>query len=298
MPLPEAGEDRRVTLRAGALSVELAPACGGRLSALRVERADGPTDIIPPLGPWRSEPRSWPKEGAYPLFPYSNRIRDAKLLHAGRVIALRSHPLVPPHAIHGTAHLKPWTLVAADAASAEISLDFQPDEDWPWAFEARQAFALSPEGLTVDLSICNRAEEPAPAGIGWHPYFVTRSGSDWRHDGKRLWRLGPDTVTTGEVTDYAGEAGDNLYLSRWTRASLIHPDGSGVVIEGDPALDHLILHRPAVGDYACIEPVSHAADGFNLAAKGVEGTGTVILQPGETLEGTVRLRLLPETPGH
>ncbi len=137
------------------------------------------------------------------------------------------------------------------------------------------------------------AIEPAPAGIGWHPYFLCAPDSVWRHDARTLWRLGPDFVPTGEASPYAGETDDNLYLSGWSRAALIHADGSGVAIEADPPLDHLILHRPAAGGYLCIEPVSHGADGFNLAEKGVGGTGTVILQPGETLDGTVRLSLLP-----
>ncbi len=293
MVLTDLAEDRRVALRAGTLSAEIAPACGGRLARLRVEGDSGPTDIVPPLGPWRSEPRSWPKEGAYPLFPYSNRIRGAVLQHAGRAIALRPHPAAPPHALHGPAHLRPWRLLSSNDSSAEIALDYAPDEDWPWAFEARQAFALTPEGLTLRLSICNMADEPAPAGIGWHPYLLCAPDSVWRHDARTLWRLGPDFVPTGECVPCAGETDDNLHLSCWSRAALIHPDGTGVVIEGDPTLDHLILHRPATGAYLCIEPVSHAADGFNLAARGVDGTGSVILQPGETLAGTVRLMLLP-----
>ncbi len=289
----DVAEDRRVTLRAGTLSAELAPTCGGRLAMLRVDGASGPVDIVPPLGPWRSEARSWPKEGAYPLFPYSNRIRGAVLHHAGRDVALRPHPAAPPHALHGPAHLRPWRLLSSDEANAEIALDYAPDEDWPWAFEARQAFALTPDGLTLRLSIRNRSDEPAPAGIGWHPYLLCAPASVWRHDAQTLWRLGADFVPTGESVPYAAETDDNLYLSRWSRAALVHADGSGVAIKGDPALDHLILHRPATGGYLCIEPVSHVADGFNLAARGVDGTGSVILQPGETLAGTVRLTLLP-----
>ncbi len=142
----EAGEDRRLTLRAGALSAEIAPDCGGRLAALRIEGAFGATDIVPPLGPWLSERRGWPKEGAYPLFPYSNRIRDAVLRHAGRDFMLRPHPAAPPHALHGPAHLRQWRLLSSDDSRAEIGLDYLPDDDWPFAFEARQAFTLGPDG--------------------------------------------------------------------------------------------------------------------------------------------------------
>ncbi|MEI6761786.1 MAG: hypothetical protein WCO22_15190 [Betaproteobacteria bacterium] len=43
--------------------------------------------------------------------------------------------------------------------------------------------------------------------------------------------------------------------------------------------------------YLCLEPVSHVADGFNLAARGVPGTGTVQLRHGEVLQGRLSIRL-------
>ncbi len=185
----------------------------------------------------------------------------------------------------------------AGAARAEIVLDYAPDEDWPWAFHARQAFDLSDGGLTLHLSIRNDADSPAPAGIGWHPYFSCTPRSVIRHDARRLWRLGPDFIPDGHVTPFAGETDDNLYLSDWTSAALVHADGSGVAIEAGASLGHLILHRPPGGGYSCIEPVSHLADGFNLATKGIAGTGCAILEPGAVLSGSVRLALLPAPQG-
>jgi len=43
----------------------------------------------------------------------------------------------------------------------------------------------------------------------------------------------------------------------------------------------------------CVEPVSHVADGFNLAARGIDGTGTVWLPAGGELQGQLRLSLSP-----
>ena len=49
-----------------------------------------------------------------------------------------------------------------------------------------------------------------------------------------------------------------------------------------------MIYIPPGQDYFCVEPVSHANDGFNLAARGVAGTGVRVLQPGETLRGSLR----------
>ena len=61
--------------------------------------------------------------------------------------------------------------------------------------------------------------------------------------------------------------------------------------QADTALSHLVLHRPADPLYLCIEPVSHVADGFNLAARAVRGTGSVFLPQGGQLRGELTLSL-------
>ena len=43
--------------------------------------------------------------------------------------------------------------------------------EWPWAYEARQEFALDERGLSVRLTCRNASGEPMPCGLGQHPYF-------------------------------------------------------------------------------------------------------------------------------
>ncbi len=52
-----------------------------------------------------------------------------------------------------------------------------------------------------------------------------------------------------------------------------------------PVWQHLVVYRPDNLAYLCLEPVSHVADGFNQAARGVQDTGTRWLAPGESLSG-------------
>lgn len=51
------------------------------------------------------------------------------------------------------------------------------------------------------------------------------------------------------------------------------------------------LH-PVGGDCFCLEPVSDVNDGFNLLERGIEDTGVRVLTLGQTLAGTVRLRIV------
>jgi aldose 1-epimerase len=64
-------------------------------------------------------------------------------------------------------------------------------------------------------------------------------------------------------------------------------------LQADPLFGHLVVHRPDPPHYLCLEPVSHVANGFNLADAGVAGTGTRMLAPGESMGGQIRIALMP-----
>jgi aldose 1-epimerase len=55
---------------------------------------------------------------------------------------------------------------------------------------------------------------------------------------------------------------------------------------------HLVIYVPPGQDFFCIEPVSHVNDGFNLLDRGVEDTGVHVLTPGQTLAGTICMRIM------
>ena len=98
------------------------------------------------------------------MAPFAGRVRDASLAFAGATYALR--PSLPPHAIHGTVLDRPWRLVG----EGTIATDLGPD--WPFAGWAVQRFDLGPDHLTFRLEV--HGDEPMPASIGWHPYFLRR----------------------------------------------------------------------------------------------------------------------------
>ena len=83
------------------------------------------------------------------------------------------------------------------------------------------------------------------------------------------------------------------HLSHWDGAATwrCSPD-QDAVLQADPLFGHLVVHRPDSPRYLCLEPVSHVANGFNLADSGVAGTGTRMLAPGESMGCRVRIALL------
>jgi aldose 1-epimerase len=279
---------------------------GGRVAALwREEPRNRRTDVVVPLPDGDYDPLAWPKAGIYPLVPWSNRIRNAQLQADGGPVALRPHPACAPHALHGFAHELPWEIVESGADCLSMSYVHAPDQRspgvWPWPFRAVQRLSLDGAGLTLELSVTNTGDKAMPAGLGVHPFLAAAPGDRLRFTADTLWPADADgcghaavALTAGEARHDAvlGQRGDTRFFAGFGGiASLARGDGSRVVIETGAPFDHLVLHVPDGTPYACIEPVTHVADAFNLAAAGVQGTGARILQPGDTLAGLVRLGL-------
>jgi aldose 1-epimerase len=153
---PAAPDDEPDVLRLSAPGVDVAIdlAVGGRLASLVI---DG-RELLKTSG---DGPITW---GSFPMAPYAGRIRDAVLTFGGRRRALPA--AMPPHAIHGTVLERRWHIVG----DATITTELGPA--WPFAGGVVQRFDLAADHLTCRMEL--HADEPMPASIGWHPYFVRR----------------------------------------------------------------------------------------------------------------------------
>jgi len=76
-----------------------------------------------------------------------------------------------PHSVHGVAWQRPWQELSASDTQAEIAYAHEPDAHWPFAFEVRQRFVLDAGSLEMHFAFSNKAGQPQPVGLGWHPYF-------------------------------------------------------------------------------------------------------------------------------
>lgn len=175
-----------------------------------------------------------------------------------------------------------------------------PDADWPWRFEAFLAIGVQPRSLLLEMQLVNRDRAAMPAGIGCHPYVPSMVGdtltfsaqTEWSRDRDFL-ALEPVRGSAGirTVSDHQFGQGDKTsFHGGWNgEARLQRADGRLLRFMATPSLSHLVVHRPGDSPYLCIEPVSHVPDGFNLSARGVGGTGTVILHANGSLSGQLEI---------
>jgi len=290
------GSDARamdlLTLRAGDAAVELAPDAGGAVTRYWLARGRVTLEWLRPTPDGALRAGHPYRAAAFPLVPYSNRIREGRFSFRGRPVV---EPLNRPperHAIHGHGWQARWQPTHVRPASARLEYR-HPAGAWPWAYHATQQLTLAPSRLTIELSLTNESTTAMPAGLGWHPYFPRTRSSTIAADVRAMWRTDAEKLPTELVPPPAapfGRGRDNCFVGWSRRATIEWPErGARLVMRAEPPLDYLVVFTPARRPFFCVEPVSHVTDAFNLADAGRDDTGMLALDPGETLRTAVVL---------
>lgn len=245
----------------------------------------------PVLRPAPDDAASARQSAAYPLVPFSNRIGQGQMGWGGQSHALRNGFNAEPHALHGVGFMRAWSVVEQGVDSLRLRLDHQPDEFWPFAFEAEQCFELLADGLRFTISATNKDSRTQPMGLGWHPYFVRRPGCRLDLPVHTQWLAGhdllPQALTTrdglhGAVADMRL---DHCFKGAGSVAEMVDAD-LRLSLEADSRF--WVVFTPADAAYFCVEPVTHLNNAVQQADPLAQGL--VALAPGETLRQVVRLR--------
>ncbi|RYE44027.1 MAG: aldose 1-epimerase [Hyphomicrobiales bacterium] len=281
-----------IELRAGRLRCELHPQLGGAIAGFWLD--DQPVLRSTPAAQLTSARLA----GSYPLVPFSNRIGHASLVWQGT-----QHPLVrnngdEPHAIHGVGWQRPWSVLDSDATSAMLAYEHRADPSWPFAFDCSQSFRLAPDGLQMTLAMTNQSGQPAPAGLGWHPYFTKRPGSRIALQVTGRWEMGPDKLPTKRVpvqgvdAECASLAVDHCF-DGWDGVAQLRDEVMNVTVRSE--LTRVVVFTNHTRPYVAIEPVSHVNNAVHLYASGVpaQELGLRVLHPGETMLAQMAIEVEP-----
>ena len=280
--------DHALELTSGALRLALRPDLGGCIAGfwfdtLPILRSTEPGDL-----------QAARPSGCYPLIPYSNRLGYRRFRWHGKDHTTQPNFDDSPHSVHGMGWQRPWTVESARADDAVLTLVHPGDADWPFAFEARQAFSLTASGLNLGLSITNTANEPAPVGLGWHPYFPKRPRSRLHIELTERWESDATGLPTRKVPQ-AGIDGDVAHLAfdhcfeGWSGPARLRDEKLGLRITS--SLPYLVVFTPGLKDYYCVEPVSHVSNAIHMAEPAQHGLRT--LMPGERFEAWMKIEVSP-----
>jgi aldose 1-epimerase len=279
-------------LRAGELSLTLAPEIGGSIARYDLLRAGQATPLMRPAPEGFTEA----VQGAcFPLVPYSNRIRDGVFTFGDREVRLRPNMPPQPHPLHGFGWRGPWRVVAQADASATLAFDW-PGGEWPWAFSARQTVTLDDAGLAITLTVENGSDETMPAGLGLHPFYPCPPGTVLDTVVTEVFPVDAELYPTGRepaVSRYdlrnrmiSGAGLDNGYGGWSGQAKIRWPNGLGLAIRSDERWFQ--VYAPTDQPVLAAEPVTHANGALNAPEAEQAALGLRFLAPGETFELTAR----------
>lgn len=278
-----------LSLRAGGLAVDLAPAAGGSIARFAIDA----WDLLRPMPPDAVASGKGDRAAAYPLVPFSNRIANGRLAFDGGEITLRPNWPGIRHPMHGDGWAAAWDVVRSDARSAELEYRHDGRTGWPFRYRARQTFALGDDGLAVTIGVENLEARAVPAGIGLHPFFTRdaetelacRTAAVWLADAEALptervavppaWDFASGRRVGDIVLDNCFDGWDGRAAIAWPRRHL------RLDLVASPPFRHLVIYVPPGRPYFCVEPVSHANG----------KVGEALLAPGATLAGEIVFRL-------
>ena len=277
-----------IRLQAGEFVCELMPQLGGCVSRLALGNV--PVLRPVPVGGLTSARQS----GCYPLVPFSNRIAHATLSWEGTLHPLIQNNAPEPHAIHGVGWQRPWAVLDSDDRFVMMSYEHAADASWPFAFDCSQTMRISENSLEVTLAMTNQSRVAAPAGLGWHPYFIKRNTSQVSFEASGRWEMGEDKLPTSRTSSRGlGELCGTLDVDHcfdgWSGVAILRDDLLKVRISS--TLRRLVVFTRPQRDSIAIEPVSHVNNAMSLVDAGADPLplGVEILQPGETLSAQMTI---------
>jgi aldose 1-epimerase len=289
----------------------ISPECGASPYALEHKINGDWVPIMRPSLPGSLEAGRSTDFSSYTLAPYSNRIRNHVFEFRNRKHQLR--PNWPDgQTIHGDVHGEVWHVTQPDLSTFDCEIDSSQisNLNFPFPYRVRCGYKLERGKFITTLELTNTGVETMPAGFGIHPYFQRRipgssgdcqlefDASGWYQASNPKDPI-PDAAARPIPADKDFSQAraindqfiDGVYNGFVGLATLAWPgSGYAMKLEADPIFSHFVVFT-APDHTLALEPVSNATDGFNLHARGVPNVGVRELEPGETMTGSITLRL-------
>jgi aldose 1-epimerase len=296
MDKPES--DQAVAIRSGPLTAAIMPSAGGCVA--HFDALIGSTRYAI-LRASDGLPFSAGGSGCFAMVPYCNRIRDGRFTFRGRDIGGGGSLPVQPSPLHGQGWRACWQ-VESQPADKVLLVYRHSGGDWPWRYEARQAFTIEPDALSIRLTCRNLAEDAMPCGLGLHPFFPCSAetrvdagvGSVWTIDDMVLpvERVGATGQYDLRERRICGADLDNCFEG-WDGVVRIDTPDRPFRIELSSSDAHFLqLYAPPGRGFFAAEPVSHAAAALNRPELEWDRLGIRILEPGEEMAIHMRIALI------
>ena len=244
------------------------------------------------------------ESGGFPLIPFGNRIPQNRFSFEGNDYQFQPNTDDDPLYIHGESWQGIWQV--AEVSDHHLALHFTHHQAGAaFIYEAEQVFSLNEIGFSLTMRVTNKGDRAMPFGLGWHPYFHLTRQTQLQLNTRKVWTQGagylpescmdlPDDLNFSTLQKLPDHWVNNGFEGWDGKARIVWPEqNTALAIRADPLFDRFFLYVPhgvpepqSRSDYFCLEPMSHMAGDHCRSDYG----GLKILQPSESLSGTIRLQ--------
>lgn len=303
MAVPASGEQHVLTSGGGAVTATVAE-LGASIRGLVV---DG-VALVQDYGPNRAPSRA----SGVVLVPWPNRVRAGRWQLDGGTQQLDLTEPAAGNAIHGLLRNTGYRVTDRSETALTLTAPVFPQHGYPFHLDTSVRFEVDEDGLTVTHGLHNAGADPAPVGIGVHPYLrvgdtpfgdltVTVAASTAIVADDDSIPVGERPVDGTDVDLRNGRRLEGLVIDQGytdlavtegaVRHRLTAPDGTGVELWGEPDFAYTQVFTTDVYETddgsihaVAIEPMTCAADALN------NGKGLRWLAPDEQWVTTWGLR--------
>jgi aldose 1-epimerase len=236
------------------------------------------------------------------LAPFPNRIAGGKYNFEGREYALEINEKERGHALHGLFYNRLFRFVSKEITENRAVITFQSSlvknefTGYPFALHIEIQFTLRVEELEIQVTATNQGEVNLPYGVGWHPYFLSKSminNSELKLPSTEVMEFskeeGMELIPTGNSISSEGMQDNHLGDTKLDTCFL-NPESRPVVFEDleikmDSQMKYLQIYTPEDRKSIAIEPMSCAPDSYN------NQLGLITLKPEEKIRHTFGVKL-------
>lgn len=298
-----------ITLQNDLWQAGILPQTGASVAFGRARSGDVWHDLVRPTA--EADYGTPGKCGSFLMLPWCNRIKDGKLRFDGQTYPLEITP-GDVTARHGEGRNHAWKVTEQAATRVVMTLDSREFEtqDWPFAYSAQAEYRLDGADFVWTLTLKNEDSRPMPAGFGHHPYFARPTGDntprltvpcDAQFDLVEYMAVAPPVPVTPHLDfrqprlmDEVSQFNDLLSQRQGDVPARLEYPGWRITLEmyADALFKHILVYTPPGESAVAVEPMTNASDGFNLYADDIPGSGVFVMEPGESVSGEVRFRLV------
>ncbi|WP_297214742.1 aldose 1-epimerase [Thermoplasma sp.] len=214
------------------------------------------------------------------LFPYANRIRNAKYVIDGIEYNLPKNE--GNNSIHGLLLNRSFAIAHMDDNSVEMETDIQGGSEYPSHVNVKIRHTITGKSYKCEVNVINDGNTRCPVAAGFHPYFLYENR--WEiEDPKTVWKMEYEGYfPTGKMQKMILEADsykntfDNQFFAD---SDILLNTGKRRIRISKHNMPFFVIYngKYAAGRSVAIEPMMSAVDAFN------NGIGLRLVNPGDSI---------------